>query len=124
MGKNDVGHVLDAGAEAMTTSQRLQEMLCDGSRAKCLSGYHMLEQLPRIECVNGFSMSVQASRTHYCEPRGDLGPWHSVEIGYPSARVEVLLEFAEDRERPTSTVYAGVPIEVAAMVIDENGGMK
>jgi hypothetical protein len=41
--------------------------------------------VPKIECVDGFSISVQASSTHYCSPRDNEGPWDTVECGFPSA---------------------------------------
>jgi hypothetical protein len=41
------------------------------------------QQAPVIRCPNGAKFSVQASRTHYCSPQNDVGPYHSVEVGYP-----------------------------------------
>jgi hypothetical protein len=42
---------------------------------------------PRIVCKDGTSLSVQASRTHYCKPRyDDCIPYFSVEVGFPSIR--------------------------------------
>jgi len=40
----------------------------------------------RIVCQDGFSMSIQASRLHYCSPRESLinGNYDSVEIGFPN----------------------------------------
>lgn len=59
-----------------------------------------------IVCRDGFSLSVQASHTHYCSPKNDTGPWTTVEVGYPSAPPELIQEFAEDGKRPTKTVYS------------------
>ena len=39
----------------------------------------------RIECADGFSMSVQASRFNYCEPRvDDAKAYTEVEVGFPT----------------------------------------
>ena len=34
-----------------------------------------------IRCHDGFQMSIQASRDHYCTPRDDTGPCSAVEVG-------------------------------------------
>ncbi len=78
--------------------------------------------LPKIKCKDGFSLSVQASRMHYCYPRTDKGPWHAFELGMPSDPVESLLEYAEDPDRLTETVYACVPIQLVVDIINEHGG--
>jgi len=82
----------------------------------------ILMNLPRIECADGFSMSVQACSLMYCSPRNNDGPWHQVEIGFPSAKVEALMEYAENPDRPTQTVYGWVPIKVVAQIILDHGG--
>ena len=33
-----------------------------------------------IVCADGFRLSVQASVTHYCTPRDNIGPYFSVEV--------------------------------------------
>jgi hypothetical protein len=45
-------------------------------------GLAFKEQAPRIECADGFSVSVQASKTHYSTPRSDDGPYTHVECGF------------------------------------------
>jgi hypothetical protein len=78
-----------------------------------------------MECADGFKMSVQASRTHYCQPREDYGRWYLVEVGYPSARVEAFMEYMDGADSvPTDTVYGYVPIEVVAQAIIDHGGFK
>lgn len=83
-----------------------------------------LDLVPRIECASGLKMSVQASEFYYCAPRESVGPWHSVEVGFPTRRVAALANFAEDPKRLTKTVYGWVPVEVVAQVIADNGGFK
>jgi hypothetical protein len=76
-----------------------------------------------VTCQSGLTMSVQASSTHYCEPRNDEGPYESVEVGFPNRKVEALMEFAETPENPTETVYGHVPVALIEKVILENGGL-
>lgn len=79
---------------------------------------------PKIACKDGFIMSVQASQYHYCLPRADHAyPYFSVEIGYPSAVDDLILEYAEDQKHPTDTVYPYVPIDVVNQVVDKHGGI-
>ena len=78
----------------------------------------------RIECADGFTMSVQASEGHYCSPRiTGLGFYNSYEVGYPSEAEPLLMPYVEDASRPTSTVYGYVPAHVIADVIAKHGGI-
>ncbi len=76
----------------------------------------------RITCVDGFSLSVQATQGAYCSPRTNSGPWYSVEVGYPSAVPEFILSYAEDDANPTETVYGYVDIELVEKLIASHGG--
>ena len=77
---------------------------------------------PRIQCADGFNLSVQARVMCYCEPRNDDGPWSAVEVGFPSEKEELLMEYAEVPSDPTGTVYGWVPVETIADVIAKHGG--
>jgi hypothetical protein len=77
----------------------------------------------RIECADGFSLSVQAAHVAYCSPRRNIGPWHEVEVGFPSERPDYIMEYAEDPRRPTDTVYGYVPIELVEKLIAKHGGL-
>jgi hypothetical protein len=79
---------------------------------------------PRIVCRDGFSLSVQATHGAYCQPRENLGPWYEVEVGFPSAEPENIMEYAEQPEIPTDTVYAYVPIELVEDLIAIHGGSE
>lgn len=83
----------------------------------------MLRQVLPITCADGLRLSVQASRDHYCTPRDSVGPWTAVEVGFPSERVEELMEYAENPKAPTDTVYGWVPVEVVEAVIEKHGGI-
>jgi len=77
----------------------------------------------RVVCADGFSMSVQASETNYCEPRDNHGPYTEAEVGFPSQAEPLLLQWAEERDRPTDTVYGWVPRQTILNVIAKHGGM-
>ncbi len=89
----------------------------------------------KAECVDGFHMSVQASRGHYSCPRNNTGPYSEVEVGFPSERESLLDPFVEPAgwadddctitKEPewTETVYPYVPTEVVEEVIEKHGGM-
>lgn len=79
--------------------------------------------VPQIVCADGFKMSVQASHFHYCQPRDSFGPWHQVEIGYPSEPVESFMPYIDGADsKPTETVYGYVPIELVVEAIAAHGG--
>ena len=87
--------------------------------------YVMRELAPQVECADGFTMSVQVSESHYCRPReNDAGYYFSVEIGFPSAREDLIMEYAEQEDKPTDTVYGYVPVEIVDQVIEKHGGFK
>lgn len=87
---------------------------------------------PRITCKDGFSMSVQASRFVYSEPREDRGPYTHVEVGFPSREVSLLNRYIETSDwhiemsdsDPTQSVYPMVPIELVQRIIEECGGVE
>ena len=78
----------------------------------------------RIVCKDGFSLSVQANRRAYCVPRDSDGPWEKVEVGFPSDTPELILEYAEEEDDPTGTVYGYVPIGLVEQLIELHGGME
>jgi len=73
-----------------------------------------------IICADGFKMSVQASRTHYCTPRinGIENKYTEVEIGYPSRQEPLLKKYAD-----SNGIYAYVPAIVVYNVLQKHGGM-
>lgn len=78
---------------------------------------------PRIKCVDGFSISVQATHGAYCRPRHNVGPWHMVECGYPSAKPDGLMSYAENPDHPLDTVYGYVPVDLVEQLIESHGGI-
>lgn len=98
-----------------------------------------MQRVKRIECVDGFSMSVQAGEGMYCSPRRDgADSYWEVEVGYPSEKPKFFAEYAEgstqwdeDAENYgettynyTDTVYGYVPIELVEQEIAAHGGIK
>jgi hypothetical protein len=78
----------------------------------------------KITCKDGFSMSVQASEYNYCSPRQDGAKrYHAVEVGFPSAKESLLIEYAENASTPKDTVYAYVPAAVVSLIIAKHGGI-
>lgn len=77
----------------------------------------------KITCKSGLTMSVQASFSHYCSPRNNDGPYQQVEVGFPSVKVDSLMEYVEDASRPTDTVYAHVPTTLVEQIVNDNGGL-
>jgi hypothetical protein len=95
--------------------QRIEERFEERKRKK--------NMYKRIECKDGFSMSVQAGSTHYSEPRNNKGPYTHVECGFPSEYEELIIAYAESRHEPTKSVYGWVPVGVVTTVIAKHGGL-
>jgi len=77
-----------------------------------------------VVCADGFSMSVQAHDGAYCTPRMDGAERYSaVEVGFPSQREELLMQWCEDEQNPTETVYGWVPSQTVALVCAAHGGV-
>ena len=102
---------------------KVNEYLEETRKERHIAGITMLDVRPRIECVDGFSVSVQASKYAYCRPRSNRGPYSHVELGYPSEEVDEWMEYAETSETPTDTVYGWVPVEIVDQVLEEHGGI-
>ncbi len=78
---------------------------------------------PRIHCKDGFNFSVQGGEGNYSTPRKNDKEFMAMEIGFPSEVEELILDFAEDRENPTDTVYGWVDNDIIQEVIDKHGGI-
>ena len=84
----------------------------------------LVRRYKRVTCKDGFSMSIQANANVYCIPRMNYAPKYlEVEVGFPSEEEELLMEFCDEPDRPTETVYGYVPVGVVALVIAKHGGM-
>ena len=78
----------------------------------------------QVICKDGFRMSVQAGENLSSIPRqNSVERYEAVEIGYPSEKESLILEYAEGPNDPTDTVYAYVPVHIVTLVIAKHGGM-
>ena len=70
-------------------------------------------------CEDGFTISIQASKVHYCCPKDTIasGDYTHAELGYSCQREELLEPFK------AGNIYPYVPIEVAEKVIENHGGI-
>ena len=78
-----------------------------------------------VICKDNFTMSVQASEYHHCAPKVDgidISYSH-VEVGFPSDKEDLLMDYIEDGDDPTGTVYAYVPAQIILDVIQKHGGL-
>ena len=74
-----------------------------------------------IVCADGTKLSVQASHTHYCDPRNDEGPYSTVEVGYPTVTPPRSWKPYADGEYP-SDIYAHVPVALVRRFVKRHGG--
>lgn len=81
--------------------------------------------VPKLVCMDGLKLSVQASSGHYCSPRtSNEARYDKVEVGFPSEKVDALMPYVEDPNGlPTQTVYAYVPVDILNQVIHDRGGL-
>jgi hypothetical protein len=81
---------------------------------------------PEMICADGFKMSVQGHYGAYSRPRDDFAPsYAAVEVGYPSAREELLMPFIDggpDTD-PLQAVYGYVPVGIIEQIIANHGGL-
>ena len=79
----------------------------------------------KVVCADGFTMSVQAHDGAYCTPReDDAHQYTEVEIGYPSDREELIMDWIEMPDGgPSDSVYPYVPVSVVTNVIAKHGGI-
>ena len=113
----------------LTTEEQLQAHLRTNIKTYEYDGgldtFSVKEIAERITCNDGFALSVQASKNHYCAPKtNDAEVYTEVEIGFPSGVEGVLMPYAEDSLAPMDTVYGFVPVSIVCEVIDKHGGIK
>lgn len=101
----------------------MSKLLTDYIRAEKSKSNDKYRPVPAIACLDGLTLSVQASEFTYCSPRDNYGPWDMFEVGFPSQKIEELMEYAETPANPTGTVYGYVPGDVIEKVIAAHGGM-
>jgi hypothetical protein len=78
----------------------------------------------RVECPDGYSVSIQASANKYAIPGPNLGTWLSVELGFPSAHDPLLEPFKETLgtdEPQEDSVFPYVPASVVEALLIKHG---
>lgn len=89
------------------------------------TGVRIKANLPKIVCVDGTTLSVQASRLMHCSPQDDNGPYTHVEVGYPSCKVpSTWLPYKKSPdEDDRHTIYVRIPIHLVLFFIGAHGGI-
>lgn len=87
-----------------------------------------------ITCADDTTVSVVAHYGAYCAPRPEhfasdppVDGYTHVEVGFPSVRPEPWsqwVEYVEDEEHPTETVYGRVPVGLVREFLEAHGGEK
>ncbi|WP_371343829.1 hypothetical protein [Klebsiella quasipneumoniae] len=80
----------------------------------------------RIVCADGFSISIQANHGAYCSPRRDIkdiSHYYEFELGFPSDKDELIMQYAEYPGNPVDTVYPYVPRYIVEKMIGSHGGI-
>ena len=103
---------------------------------RCVKPIHLKNEnmmtstrLPKIICVDGFSMSVQVGFSLYSTPKKVAKRYSAVEIGFPSEDEPLIEKYAESYYDPdvdfkyTETVYPYVPVRVVDKVLKKHGGI-
>ena len=81
------------------------------------------EEYKVIWAKDGFNVSVDASKYHYCSPKDSHGPWNKVEVKYPFKPYLPLRLYADDKKNLTATVYRYVPLDIVCNMLNEHGGI-
>lgn len=78
-----------------------------------------------IICMDGTSLSVQASECHYSLPRRNFGVYTHVEVGFPTSDPPNSWADYFDGDFESSDkcdVYGYVPVELVREYIESHGG--
>jgi hypothetical protein len=80
---------------------------------------------PKVVCKDGTTLSVQASRTHYCQPRmGGFGPYREVEVWPEVAPPQSWGKYYDgEYEKGVTGVFGYVPVELVQDFIDGHSGI-
>ena len=107
----------------MTFDEFCKKVESTGQRVK--NKWGTLPLTPGVKCADGFTVSIQASNTHYCTPRFDLSfdSYAAYELGYPSENDDLIAAYADFPEKAPDTVYGYVPSGIVAALIDKHGGI-
>jgi hypothetical protein len=77
----------------------------------------------RLECNDGFNMSIQGGENSYSKPRQFGTNFIEMEVGFPSEYEELIKDYTNS-EYYTDTFYPYVPVSLIIEVIEKHGGIK
>jgi hypothetical protein len=77
----------------------------------------------RLECNDGFNMSIQGGENSYSKPRQFGTNFIEMEVGFPSEYEELIKDYTNS-EYYTDAVYPYVPVSLIIEVIEKHGGIK
>ena len=85
----------------------------------------MSKSYQMVICADGFSVSIQAGSSFYCEPRSNaVRAYESVELGFPNRPCMFIKDYAENPRELTCTVYGYVPAHIVRKMIAAHGGIE
>ncbi len=93
----------------------------EGQYRESGGGLRYKEIANHIKCVDGTTLSVHASKLHYCRPRSDFGPYSHVEVSCLSVDPPETWARYADGDYPNA-VYGYVPIELVEAYIESHCG--
>lgn len=79
---------------------------------------------PRVECKDGFTISIQAGQYLYSVPCFVSDTYLELELGFPSETDPLIIDYAETPSDPINTVYGYVPIHIVEKLLHKHGGIK
>lgn len=109
-------------------AEELNRRLMSAPIVETLYGEGIKRPVPVMVCADGFSVSIQAHRGAYCQPRDNYGPWRMFELGFPNAPMPELADRCDGYEgdaakTATETVWGYVPVERIATLLAGHGGL-
>lgn len=85
-----------------------------------MKGYFHKDLAPALKCKDGTTVSIQASKDHYSEPREDFGPYTEVEVwNVKDAGPNGVIEFDYSDDEPSAYVSIGQVVQF----LDNHGGI-
>ena len=77
-----------------------------------------------VTCADGFTVSIQAGKFNYSEPRDHgCAAYESVELGFPNRPCIFIRDYAEHPHKLTESIYGYVPAHVVRRMIAGHGGI-
>lgn len=92
----------------------------------CYANYDEYFKIPKIQCKDGFSISIQISNGNYCSSENGYRQfglnWETVEWGYPSQHHDLLQKSSQDSNVTQS--IGCIDIDEIEEILYEHGGIN